>query len=592
MPPKTPSWVPFFLEELEKTGSNSQAVEATAHAFGKGIPQMGTSVSVMKSRNKWFRTEYNAALSRWGYQAMEIPQKFPSQDFLAFREMCCGYRRQSDRKFVKATNVWFHRDAYQRFTETRRQINVFPPGHNKTTLYAIEMPAWLIMGDRDVRIAVVQKNQVEAKKIIGAVQDRLSSREYYDWLNEGLRLQGETEIVNPLEAWFASRPFQPPARRPGASWGSEQFTVEGRRSGEKDYTMQAFGVGSGIQGGRYDYIIINGNFFSPDDFMHRLIAAHPEFTVANYPALIPDWKSQGLEGPNEEFQGDQVPLWPEYWSLEGLAVKQIDVGPRTWHHTWLQEQSSFADATFNREAIEECKDHELKLGVIPSGLTDIYLGVDPAAAENGFCAMILWGLNRTTKQRYLLDVFNRKGMRNWNNVIDQIAEYCRAFPVRKVIIEGNNTQKAGLTEQTHFKKMVTELGTRWEVYQTVTGAGARAVQSNFDITTIGRMFDEGLITIPYGGTFDEVHRIDEYIDQLCAWRTDEHGHSIKYLVRDMVMATLFAESEAFVAANRPTEKPRQNPSPQPWAGKAWNRHQKVKRPLVRDEDGNRWLDAG
>lgn len=105
-----------------------------------------------------------------------------------------------------------------------------------------------------------------------------------------------------------------------------------------------------------------------------------------------------------------------------------------------------------------------------------------------------------------------------------------------------------------------------EIYQTMTGTGGRAKRSNFDITTLGGLFDAGLITLPYGGTFDEIAKVDAYIDQLCAWRTDDLGHSIRYLTRDMVMATLFAESEAFVLANRPTErKPRKPPDIPRWA---------------------------
>ncbi len=626
MPRATGEWQPIFLKLLEETGDTKFATEKTAHKMHRGVQQMKQSVQTAKSRNPAFAEAWRSAMVRWGYLDLDIPKQFPADDFLAFRETCCAYRRQSDKQFVRATNQWFHKDAYERFQSTRRQINVFPPGHNKTTLYAIEMPTWLIMGDRDVRIGIVQKNATEAKKIVNAVQQRLSDHTYYNWLNEGLQQQGDELIANPLDAWFSKQPFRPETRRPGATWGAEQFTVEGRRSGEKDYTMQAFGVGSGIQGGRYDYIIlddiqdpldsdnpqssqklldwfervimgritdtqtliINGNFFSPDDFMHRLIAAHPEFTVANYPALIPKWRAAGFAEPQEDGDDKLVPLWPEYWTEQGLDVKRVDVGPRAWHHTWMQAPESFADSTFNRGAIDSCKDYDLSLLEIPQGVTDIYLGVDPAAAENGFCAMVLWGLNKKTKQRYLMDVFNRKGMRNWNNVIDQIAEYCRAFPIRKVIIEGNNTQKAGLTEHPYFRKTITELGTKWTVYQTVTGSGARAVQSNFDITTVGAMFDERLITIPYGGDFEEVARVDQYIDQLCAWRTDENGHSIKHLVRDMVMATLFAESEAFTTANRPTQKPVQRSKAPPWAKRAWGQRDK---PKPRPNDGVRWLNS-
>ena len=105
-----------------------------------------------------------------------------------------------------------------------------------------------------------------------------------------------------------------------------------------------------------------------------------------------------------------------------------------------------------------------------------------------------------------------------------------------------------------------------EIYQTMTGTGGRAKQSNFDITTLGGLFDAGLITLPYGGTFDEDREGRRLHRPTCAWRTDDLGHSIRYLTRDMVMATLFAESEAFVLANRPTErKPRKPPDIPRWA---------------------------
>jgi hypothetical protein len=125
----------------------------------------------------------------------------------------------------------------------------------------------------------------------------------------------------------------------------------------------------------------------------------------------------------------------------------------------------------------------------------------------------------------------------------------KLYSPRVVVIEGNNTQKS-LIFDTNLQRSIRSLGARFEIYQTVTGTGARSEQTNFDITTIGGLFDAGLITLPYGGPDDERQRVDDYITQLVQWRTDEAGHSIKYLVRDMVMATLFAESEAFVAARR------------------------------------------
>ncbi len=97
---------------------------------------------------------------------------------------------------------------------------------------------------------------------------------------------------------------------------------------------------------------------------------------------------------------------------------------------------------------------------------------------------------------------------------------------------------------------------------------------------MGGLFDGGLITLPYGGTYAETAKVDVYIDQLCAWRTDAQGHSIRQLTRDMVMPTLLAESEAFVLANRPIKHKRRKLADVPaWAkngtgGFAWQRDRK------------------
>src|SRR3990167_5929882 len=108
------------------------------------------------------------------------------------------------------------------------------PGATKTMTWSIEQSAWRIMGDPNYRILTVQKSADEAAKVIGAVQDRLASRDFYE---EVLRLPpGE----NPIDLWG---PFKPEKRyRETSTWGSDHFRVVGFTSGEKDYTMQAKGA--------------------------------------------------------------------------------------------------------------------------------------------------------------------------------------------------------------------------------------------------------------------------------------------------------------------------------------------------------------
>lgn len=359
--------------------------------------------------------------------------------------------------------------------------------------------------------------------------------------------------------------------------------------------MQATGINGSIQGGRFDRIVLDdvqdpqqgkknpqdsldklsvyrdvilgrvtdlqdvvvlANFFSPDDFAHKLIEALPDQPLINFPAL--DEKGQ--------------PLAPEFWSVPGLKIKRKEVGEDTWWTTWMQTEGYGTSATFNRDAMNACKDEEIRIGEVPHAVSDIFVGCDPAAGNSGWCAIVVWGLDRKMKQRYLIDVFNERGMLNWNNVTDQIAFYCDKYRVREVIVEGNNTQKAGLSLAPYFIKQITELGAKHSIYQTVTGTGGRTKQSNFDITTIGALFSGGKITLPYGGLPKDRERIDAYIDQLARWRTDDNGNSIKHLVRDQVMATLFAESKAFELANKRVVPLLQHTNPH--ASLGWSRKKK------------------
>ncbi len=179
-------------------------------------------------------------------------------------------------------------------------------------------------------------------------------------------------------------------------------------------------------------------------------------------------------------------------------------------------------------------------------------------------------------------------MRTWEVVVDAIIEigqpYAAEVRLRSCIIELASTQ-ASLINHDRLRKQLASLGAKVKVYKTATGTGARSESDSFDITTLVTLFDEGLVTLPYGGTYVENARIDAYIDQLCAWRTDDEGHSVKHLKRDMVMATLFAESEAFALSNRSAThvKIHSQVKPPRWAMRRFE-NARVQRELQRDHD--------
>ncbi len=597
-----------FLQVLADTRSEELAAEAagvsreTRRQWAKRFPEFAATYWELRGDNPSKAS-----------QSFDEATAFPADDFLRFRELTCAYEIGDDpdhMRVVRATNSWFQKDAYHHLRDSKRLVVVLPPGHIKTTMFSIEYVTWLIMRNRNVRITVLQKSRDQAQKIVRAVADRLTNNDYWESLRLRLIAQGEPPIINPLKAWFPKQPFKRGRRGAGDTWGAFRFMVDGRTSGEKDFTLEAQGPGGTLQGSRADLIIIDdlqdpakamlgaddtnklidylnavvlgrllpgkqlvvlANFFTDDDFAHRVIDGHPKWRIVKYPALI------GPEVDPEIPDGELRPLSPETWTTQGLAEKREEVGEERWYFTYMQEEGSFDERTFKREVLEGSLHADFTLGEMPAAVTHVFLGCDPAVAASGHCAMIVWGLDKRTKQRYLIDIFNKTGMRNWDTVIAQLTEMCRSYSVRIAVIELNSSQ-GSLAYNPTLERELRSMGTKIVTYQTVTGTGGRAETSNFDITTIGGLFDAGLVTLPGGGDYEDQARVRDYIDQLVKWRTDDQGHSIKRLKRDMVMGTLFAESEALLEANKMDHKlvPRRVvPS---WArnrkgGRSWEREE-------------------
>ena len=475
------------------------------------------------------------------------------------------------------------------------------PTHN-TSMVCVERSVYDIMADRNVRLTVVQKNEGEASKLVRSVKERLGSHDFHHNIIEQMRAQGDVPIACPLCAWEGDAPFKPTRADDSGKWGAFSFVVAGRTSGEKDATMEAKGVGSQIQGIRASRIVLDdiqdpgtamispkdstdklewlravilgrlfphqqlvvlANFFTPDDFAHQLIEAQPDWPVVCYPALLefnPD-TGRDYDPPR--------PLCPEVWTLEGLIEKRKEVGEQRWHFTWMQETTDYDDAIFKRPLVEAARDYDMELGEVPPQVTHIFAGCDPAIV--GFCAICIWGLDARTGQRYLIDIFNEPRMRTFSAIQAKLLDFARRYPLRSCAIELANNQES-ITNDDWFRKEMRGLGCKLVSYRTRTGMGARAEHDGFDISTIGGLFDAGKVTLPYAPSVQHNAKVDAYVDQLCAWRVDLAGNSVKRLVRDMVMATLFAESEAFPVAQRGPAPSRAYVSKAPkWVKDRWSK---------------------
>lgn len=467
----------------------------------------------------------------------------------------------------RGEGFWYQQDAFNAINKHNRLLLLLPPGHTKTMTFAIEHSAWRLMRDKDYRITNLQKNEVEAKKVIAAVQMRLADHEFY---SETLGIPIEEDPITLFG------PFKPEKRyRESSPWGANYFMVQGSKSGEKDYSMQAKGAGSALLSVRSDLIILDdiqdpknkspqyvedmmewiqqviisrlydhqkliilGSRIGPNDIYSKIMSseAFEDWPVIKYPAILPACvrcMKKGLECGHEERNRLLCPD-KKLWTYQGLMRKKKESGP-SWHTTWMQEEGGYEEQVFKKEALEAARDEDYSFDQRFPQVTHVVLGCDPAISA--YCGIIVWGLDARTGQRYLLDIFNEKGLRTFDNVQARCYDLALQHGVQVAAIEMNNVQ-GSISNDPVFVKKMRGIGCRITTYQTRTSFGARAETDDFDISTIGGLFDSGLITLPYG---DERTRrkVDALIAQFLEWRP-----GVKYLTRDMVMATLFAESEA------------------------------------------------
>jgi hypothetical protein len=128
----------------------------------------------------------------------------------------------------------FHLDLIRVATQERLGLEFFPAGHGKTTIVSELLPIWAICRDPNIRIALIAKNDDDAKAITRSIQNELS--------------QNEALIRD-----FG--PFKPDGDTTKA-WALGRFDVIKRTRAGKSNTFASFGAGSrGTLGYRTDWTI-------------------------------------------------------------------------------------------------------------------------------------------------------------------------------------------------------------------------------------------------------------------------------------------------------------------------------------------------
>ena len=448
-----------------------------------------------------------------------------------------------------------------------------PPEHGKSVTLTINYVTYRVALDPNIRVIVVSKTQLMARKFLYAIKTRLTHPKF-----------------SPMHAVYA-----PAGGFEGtdAAWTQDMVYVSGesRDSGEKDPTVQALGVRGHIYGARADLIILddcvdltNAHEYEKQiewlqaEVMSRLsangmllvvgtrLSARDLYSELRDPARYPEeqspWSYLSMPAVLEfaDDPEDWVTLWPRTnspdptdkgteadaeglfpkWNGPRLAKKRARVAPRTWAMVYMQQQVS-DDAVFNPEAIRASINGNRLAGLMPRGMANCrpegmdglicVAGLDPAMA--GHTAAVVIGLDPATQKRYVLDVWNKAAMTP-DGIRALIREWTSKYGITEWRVEKNAFQSM-LTQDREVREFLASVGSILREH--FTGANKHDVDFGVaSMTTLWSGWEDKrqLIELPSTHVSESTKAM---VEQLVTW----HPAAPKTQKTDVVMALWFAE---------------------------------------------------
>lgn len=318
---------------------------------------------------------------------------------------------------------WFHREWQDMLTRHDKLVIFSSVEHGKSTQISIARALWELGRNPTHRGAILSDTATQAAKMLTAIKTNIEANP---------RLH---EVFPDL------------ARENFRSWQYDAIMYEpAEPTTEKDYTVQALGIGGAIMGARLNWIILDdilnlentwteeqcqkviewyqttvitralegckiwiiGNAWSPFDVMHWLERSG-EFKVVRYPAAMPrdEWEQRSGQGFDGELFHDLVPTWPGRWPAKRLYERERQLTPHRFRQLFFCQAQDEAMSPFPPSSIEKCKLLGLNLPYAPDDWEGpAFTGVDLAAGQTRRHAYtVFFTLGLTPEgQRYVLDI--------------------------------------------------------------------------------------------------------------------------------------------------------------------------------------------
>lgn len=471
---------------------------------------------------QWFKRDpevkrrYNMARDK--ARGEWVPEVVDYDD--AFVEKYFGFPTPSHLKEIREGILEVHELAKET-KEPKAILILAPPDHAKST----EVENYLchrIATDPNVRSLLISKTLGAARKRTGRIQRRLTDRSRYE------------EFVDTFG------PFKSEDRVDARPWRTDYFTVIGQNSGERDYTLEALGIGGQIYGTRSEVIVLDDiadlNNQTPAEIDKQLDYIQVE--VAS--RLLEDGilivigthmrerdiytrleelgmfdKVLKFQAINLDEDGNEKALWPERYPLRRLNNIKAKREPRIWELVYQQNPLPSVGSVFTQEMIESCFDDDRKIGHIPEG-SIVVAGVDPSVSN--YTAGVVFAVKGN--RRYLVDVWNEKGLTgeggdNHAGVVEFIVELCRVYGVSVLCVE-DGTWMTYINNSQTLHDQLFELGVTHHGVKVGPASGTNEADA---IGQLSGLFSHRMINLP--GTPAARLRLQTMIHQFITWTGDK-----------------------------------------------------------------------
>ena len=324
-------------------------------------------------------------------------------------------------------------DALEDTNVNKVIVNGFPES-GKSTHVSLGYVLYKLCLNPDTRVAIVSKSTSKAQDILRRVKRYMTEEHLYDNTKRNL-----------IQDFKGFKPDSHSSHR----WDAEQITIRQRRSGERDPSIQALGIGAQIYGSRLDLLLLDDALTLENQmtenrrnnldswFLQEASSrAHKGEIVVVGTRVHPQdnfrsWKEAWAEDPHAAFvdipaivgEGDEEEsTWPDYWPLDGkmitdefnnreyyqkgmrdIRTEMESLGVWRWRLVYQQEDVGDDATIFSQDMI----DRALELGetrmlgqVHPHEI--LILGIDPALS--GRAASLVLAYDPRTRVRTVVDL--------------------------------------------------------------------------------------------------------------------------------------------------------------------------------------------